>query len=229
MISDPFSSLTHLAGAIAFAGMGAQLVRAAGPDPGRRTALAVFATGCAFMLALSGCFHLLPRGSEARYLLHMADHAAIFVLIASTFTPIHAILFRGPGRWGVLTAVWTIALAGSFYKVLYFDSVPQGQGFTLYLAFGWLGLASAIALVQRFGYAFVMPLMAGAVVYTVGAVADYVEWPVALIGAHGFFHIAVLIALALHWQFMRSFASGGPYESRSRLPAPVRLRSQSRV
>jgi channel protein (hemolysin III family) len=210
---DPFSSFTHLIGAIAFAWLGVLTVRQAGADPARRTALVLFTFCCSMMLLVSGLFHLMPHGGAARYVMHRVDHAAIFIFIAATFTPIHAILFRGLGRWGVLMAVWTIALVGLTCKLIYFDSMPQWLSLSLYLAFGWLGLASAIALSRRLGVAFVGPLAAGALAYTSGALADYSEWPVLLpqvIGAHEIFHLAVLTGIAFHWRFIRRFATGSP-------------------
>ena len=204
---DLFSSFTHLIGAIAFAGLGVSLVREARSD--RRIALVVFSVCCSLVLLASGLFHLMPYGGAARYVMHRVDHAAIFLFIAATFTPIHAIVFRGPGRWGVLTAVWTIAIVGLIFKMLYFSSMPQGLSLALYMAFGWLGLASGIALSQRLGYAFVRPLAAGAVAYTVGALADYFGWPILmphLIGSHELFHVAVLAGIACHWRLVRRLA-----------------------
>jgi channel protein (hemolysin III family) len=205
---DFFSSLTHLTGAIAFAWLGLSLVREARSD--HRIALVVFSLCCSLVLLASGLFHLMPYGGAARYVMHRVDHAAIFLFIAATFTPIHAIVFRGPGRWGVLTAVWAIAIAGLVYKMLHFNSMPQWLSLTLYMAFGWLGLASGIALSQRLGFAFVRPLAAGAIAYTVGAFADYLEWPILLpqvIGSHEFFHVAVLAGIACHWRLVRRLAN----------------------
>ena len=210
-ISDPFSSLTHLIGAIAFAWLGVSLVREAQGDPWRRIAVVVFAFSCSLMLLVSGLFHMSPQGGVARYVMHRVDHAAIFILIAATFTPMHAILFRGAGRWGVLAAVWTIALVGLAFKTLYFNSMPEWLSLVLYMGFGWLGLASGIVLMQRLGYAFIRPLIMGAIAYTVGAVADFAHWPApipSVVGAHELFHLAVLAGIGFHWKFVRAFASG---------------------
>lgn len=210
-ISDPFSSVTHLIGAIAFAWLGASLVRRADGEPARRAAVVIFAFSVSLMLLVSGVFHMLPQGGAARYVMHRVDHAAIFILIAATFTPMHAILFRGAARWGVLSVVWTIAIVGLTFKSMYFGSIPQWVSLTLYMAFGWLGLASGIALLQRLGYSFVRPLILGAVAYSVGAITDFAQWPILLpsvIGSHELFHLAVLVGLACHWHFVRGFASG---------------------
>ena len=149
--------------------------------------------------------------AERTYVMQRVDHAAIFILIAATFTPMHAILFRGPGRWGVLAGVWTIALAGLAFKSMYFHSMPEWVSLCLYLAFGWLGLVSGVAVGQRLGPAFVRPLLFGAVAYTAGALADFTHWPAPIspvIGSHELFHVAVLAGIGFHWKFVRAFASG---------------------
>lgn len=210
-IGDSFSSLTHLIGAIAFAWLAVSLVREAEGDRVRRIAVVVFAFSCALMLLVSGLFHMSAQGGVARYVMQRVDHAAIFILIAATFTPMHAILFRGPGRWGVLAGVWTFALAGLALKSMYFHSMPEWVSLAMYLAFGWLGLASGVAVGQRLGPKFVRPLLFGAVAYTAGAFADFAHWPAPIspmIGSHDLFHVAVLAGIGFHWKFVRAIASG---------------------
>jgi channel protein (hemolysin III family) len=145
-----------------------------------------------------------------RGVLRRLDHAAIFVLIAGSFTPVHAILFRGPWRWGMLAGIWAVAIAGLTFKTLYFTAIPEGFGLALYLGFGWLGLATWIALVRRFGFQFARPVLWGALAYTFGALTDFLRWPVlvpGIVGPHELFHLAVLAGIAFHWKFIHGFAS----------------------
>ncbi|MGH8636081.1 MAG: PAQR family membrane homeostasis protein TrhA, partial [Burkholderiales bacterium] len=120
-LSDPVSSVTHLAGALVFASMAGALLRRGRGSAPRLLSLSVFAFSCVLLLSLSGAYHLLSPGTEERALLKQLDHAAIFLLIAASFTPVHTILFRGAWRWGMLAAVWGAALAGVILKTLYFD------------------------------------------------------------------------------------------------------------
>lgn len=208
--SDPVSSLTHLAGAAVFAWLGLPLVLRGRGDLRRAASLGVFAFSCVVLLAISGTYHLLAPGGEARDVLQRLDHAAIFVLIAGSFTPVHAILFRGAGRWGMLAGVWTVAIAALTLKTLYFDSIPEWLGLAMYLAFGWLGVLSWIALARRFGIRYVMPALWGALAYTLGALADFLHWPTlvpSVVGPHELFHVAVLAGISCHWMFVRGFAS----------------------
>ena len=67
------------------------------------------------------------------------DHAAIFVLIACSFTPVHTILFRGWGRQGMLLLVWTVAIAGITLKMIFFQRNATWAGVGLIPRHGLAG------------------------------------------------------------------------------------------
>jgi len=211
--ADPFSSFTHLAGAVIALAMSVPLVRRGRGSRLRAAALAVFGFACVFSLSMSGVYHLLPDATSGRYVLRVLDHAAIFVLIAGTFTPVHVIVFRGPWRWGVLGFVWLVAVTGITLASVFFDNIPEWLGLTMYLALGWFGLTTGVALWRRFGYRFVQPLVLGAIAYTLGALMDFAGWPVlvpGVVGPHGLFHVCVLCGLAFHWRFIAGIARTRP-------------------
>ena len=212
--ADPFSSLSHLIGAAVFAVLGVALVlkglRARHEDgwrPGRGHvgSLVVFAVSAVLLLTMSGVFHMLGPGGAARAAMQRLDHAAIFVLIAGTFTPTHAILFRGVWRWGMLLLVWTLAVAGVILKTIYFTQVSQIVGLTAYIGMGWIGLASMILIARRYGKRVVMSLVLGGLAYTAGGIVDGLNAPVlaaGVFGSHELFHVFVLLGLSLHWWFV---------------------------
>src|SRR3990170_584721 len=150
--SDPVSSISHLGGAVVFAFLAAALLRRGGGDRARMISLSVFAVSCVLLLCLSGVYHLLSPDTAARAVLKRLDHAAIFVLIAGSFTPVHTILFRGVWRWGMLSGIWAAAIAGLVLKTVFFDTVPEWLGLAMYLGLGWLGVISALALAHRYGW-----------------------------------------------------------------------------
>jgi channel protein (hemolysin III family) len=209
--SDPVSSLTHLAAALVFAILSFSLI-ARGRGDGRRViALAVFAFSCVLLLTLSGVYHLLTPETAARSVLLRLDHAAIFLLIAGSFTPVHAILLRERWQRHLLGWIWGAAIAGLTLKTAYFDATPPWLGLLMYLGLGWLGLISTVALARRFGVRFVLPLVWGALAYTSGAVAEFVGWPVlvaGVVGPHEIFHLAVLAGISFHWAFILGIAAG---------------------
>jgi channel protein (hemolysin III family) len=208
--SDPVSSLTHLAGAVVFAILSAFLIARGRGDARRVISLAVFALSCVLLLSFSGVYHLLSPGTAARSVLMRLDHAAIFVLIAGSFTPVHVILLRGLWHWHLLAWIWLAAITGLVLKTVYFDATPQWLGLLMYLGLGWLGLISTIALARRSGVRFVLPLVWGALAYTIGAVAEFLRWPVlvaGIVGPHEVFHLAVLAGISFHWAFVREIAA----------------------
>jgi channel protein (hemolysin III family) len=211
--SDPVSSLTHLGGAVVFAILGISLIgrgRGRG-EPRRVISLAVFAFSCVLLLSLSGVYHLLTPETAARGVLVRLDHAAIFVLIAGSFTPVHVILLRDRWHRHLLWWIWGAAIAGLALKMVYFDTMPAWLGLLMYLGLGWLGVISTAALARRFGVRFILPLVWGALAYTIGALADFLLWPVlvtGVIGPHELFHLAVLAGVSFHWAFILGIASG---------------------
>lgn len=203
--ADPFSALTHLGGAVIFAIAGVYLLKQADPRS-RRWSLGVFVVSGVLLLLASSLFHTLPSGSDARAVAKRLDHAAIFILIAGTFTPIQYILFKGVLRWGMLAFVWTAAIAGLTLKTVFFNDVPEAVGVSAYLALGWVGLFSMIVITKRWGLRFVSPMVLGGLAYTVGAMCEFTGQPTIITGilaSHEVFHVAVLVGLGCHWMFIR--------------------------
>jgi len=210
--SEPFSSLSHFIGAAAFAILGAMLLARGRGNTARMAALAVYVGSLVITFTLSGVFHLVPRGTPEHVLAGRLDYASIFLLIAGSFTPPHVILFRGPGRWGMLLFIWSVALAGIIVKTLHFDMISHAQSVVLYLAMGWSGLVSAWSVWRRFGFGFTQPLLAGAAAYTIGAFCELSGSNLTLwsgvIEGHEIWHLAVLLGAMFHWSFIYQFADG---------------------
>lgn len=238
--ADPVSSISHLAGAAVFAALSVLLVRKARRTPGGATrgrivSLVIFSFAAVLLLSMSAVFHLLPLGTPVRHVFQRLDHAAIFILIAGTFTPIHAIMFKGPWRWGMLAFIWTFAVLGVALKSIFFRETPEALGIVLYVAMGWVGLASIIALARRAGLAPVLTLLLGGLAYTVGAAVEGINprpLVAAVIRSHELFHAAVLLGLALHWRFIWSIAdapspAGPNLTSSSALPPTTGSASRS--
>ena len=209
--NDPFSSISHLLGAGFFAILSALMMRRGRGNLGRMISLALFCFAAVFLLTISGVYHLLGSNSNVRAVMRQLDHAAIYVLIASSFTPIHTILFRDWGRTGMLVLIWTFAIAAITIKSIYFDQISPSLNLALYLSMGWLGLFSGISLWRRYGFQFMQSMLWGGVAYSVGAVLGSSTWPVLIHGViqgHEIFHVAVLIGLGFQWAFIYQIADG---------------------
>lgn len=200
--SEPVSSLSHLLPAGLFFIVGMFLLYHERGNRVRMFSLAVFVFATVFMLAMSGVFHLLEPGGTGRAVLQRLDHAAIFVLIAGSFTPIHMILFRGWRRWAILTLLWLLTISGLTMKTLFFNNINGSLSLLLYLGLGWLGIITAVLIYQRYRSRFLPQLLYGALAYTLGAIIDFFQLidPLpGVIGPHELFHLFVLTALSFHW------------------------------
>jgi len=209
-IAEPVSALSHLIAAVIFVALGARLIRRQPEEAGaRRRGIEIYSWSIVLLLLVSGLYHFFPPDSAVRGILRRLDHATIFILIASTFTPIHLILFERSWQWGMLSVVWSIALFGSALSLAFLNSIPEAVSLGLYLGLGWIGSISAVVLLSRFGLRFVLPLVLGALAYTFGALGDFMHYPVIIsgvIGPHEVFHFAVIAGIAFHWLFIQSFA-----------------------
>lgn len=127
----------------------------------------VYGLGAVLLYLTSATYHVFARSPRARAAWQRADHSMIYVLIASTFTPICALALVGPVRWWLLGVVWAGAVLGVTLKLVAFDRLPR-LATALYVVLGWVGIVAFPGLWNR-------PQMLAAValagtLYTVGAV-----------------------------------------------------------
>lgn len=213
--ADPVSSWSHLlSAAAALFGSGMLFSRGRG-NSARITALLIFSFSLVFLFSMSGVFHLLDRQGVARGVLQRLDHAGIWTLIAGTFTPMHVILFRGPWRWAILLFVWTVAITGLVLEVVFFRTFPEWLALSLFLGLGWVGAATGTKFIREFRDRSVRWLLAGGVLYSIGAIIDFARWPtlfVGVVGPHEIFHLFVILGAFSHWMFVYTWC-GHPVAS----------------
>lgn len=212
--SEALSAATHLLGALVAACAGVGLIRR-GHDREQVVALTIYVVGAVSMFTLSGVYHLAGAGHPSRGFLQRLDHAAIWLQIAGTFTPIHVLFFRGARRWGPLGVVWASALLGILLKLLFFGVVPEGPGLALYLGLGWFGIISVGLLVRERGLALAAPVFFGGLWYSAGALLELNRWPTlveGVFGPHELFHLAVIAGAAHHWSFIHRWAGTDLHE-----------------
>lgn len=129
-------------------------------------ALGLYAAGLFTMMACSALYNLAGEGPR-KELLRRLDHAAIFAMIAGTYTPVSIIGIGGAWGWGLLAVVWTGALAGGVLK-LWMPARFEGASIVAYLLLGWAGLAAIGPLVAALPAREVALLAAGGLFYSVG-------------------------------------------------------------
>jgi hemolysin III len=128
--------------------------------------LAVYAAGLMAMLGCSAVSNIAghdPRRAFWRRL----DHAAIFMMIAGTYTPFAAIAIGGTWGTGLLVFVWTVALAGMVLKLLH-PGWLETLSIAAYLLLGWTVLVAIDRLIAAVSPRALVLLVAGGILYTVG-------------------------------------------------------------
>lgn len=216
---EPFSCFTHLFAAPVFAVLGIVLIRRGRRNHVRTWSLTVLTLTTVFLLSMSGVYHLLGPGT-GRFVMRQLDISGVFGLIAGTITPVHAILFRGVGRWGTLLLFWAAAATGITLRAVFPEGLPYGMGTGIFLVMGWGGAFSFIALWRRYGFEFVSDLLHGGLAYSVGAAILLLDAPVVIPGvvcAHELWHLAVLTGLSFHWKFVFRIAGATTPAPKTRL------------
>jgi hemolysin III len=130
--------------------------------------VSVYAAGLLAMLVLSAAYNLWPV-SRGKWLLRRLDHAAIYILIAATYTPVFAELQDRVFAMSLLTGVWSVAAVGIVLKLFFpgrFDKVSVG----LYLAMGWSGLIAYDAGMSSLPQLALWFIVAGGLLYTFGVI-----------------------------------------------------------
>ena len=160
--------LIHLAG-LALGGIGAVILLsiAIRTTVGIFVASLIYATSLAAMLVCSTLYHHHPTLAY-RPVLRRLDHAAIFVLIAGTYTPFTTCRLHGPWAVGMTAAVWAGALGGGAVKLA--GPVRSGGLSTIaYIALGWIGVIGFRPILDAVDPRALMLLGAGGVIYSFGA------------------------------------------------------------
>jgi hemolysin III len=167
-----------------------------------RIAVAIYGLSVAALLGTSALYHRVQwRTLSARRWMRRLDHTMIFVLIAGSYTPFGLLVLRGTLGTVILIAVWSAALAGAVFKLLWIDA-PGWVVALSYVAIGWIVIAAAPQLLGHLGVVAVGVLALGGLVYSIGALIYATKRPdpfPAVFGYHEVFHLLVLVAAALQY------------------------------
>lgn len=134
-------------------------------------AVALYAAGLVAMLGCSAAYHL-GQHSPRREWLRRFDHAAIFTMIAGTYTPFTLRLARGWAE-GLTAGIWIVAalgIAAKLWKPPWLDRGIAPISTVLYLALGWIGVVAAGPFIAALATPTLILLAAGGVIYSAGVV-----------------------------------------------------------
>jgi len=158
------------------------------------TACAIFGAALILCYTTSTLYHSI-RIERVRHLLRTLDHAAIFVLIAGTYTPFMLGNLRGPWGWSLLAAIWTLALTGIVLRLVLRGRL-HGLVVALYIAMGWAVVVAVKPMLEHVATGGLALLAAGGLAYTGGVV--FYKWK-RLPYNHAIWHGFVLLGSALHY------------------------------
>ena len=188
--------ITHALGAaLSLVGFAVLVIRSAlMGDAWSVTAAAVFGASLMLLYTASTLYHAINH-PERKRLLRKFDHAAIFLLIAGTYTPFLLVSLRGPWGWSLFGVIWSIALAGMILKFWFagrFDVIST----LIYLAMSWLGVVATRPMLAAVQPTALWLLLAGGLCYTGGTV--FYLWR-SLRYHHAIWHLFVLGGSVCHF------------------------------
>ncbi|MBC6948066.1 hemolysin III family protein [candidate division KSB1 bacterium] len=146
-----------------------------------------------FMYTASTLYHSIPL-PRAKAVLRQFDHAAIFLLIAGTYTPFALVNLRGPWGWTILTVIWGFAILGIVLQT-WLMRRSRLVATIPYLAMGWMAVIAIKPLLETVAPGGLLLLMCGGLAYTVGTIF-YISRRLRF--HHAFWHAFVLAGSMLH-------------------------------
>ncbi len=200
-LREPVNSLTHWAGAVfALIGLIALLIVGWG-TPAKVISLIIYGVSLIFLFSASATYHMVVVKDKALEIFRKIDHAAIYFLIAGTYTPFCVNAFTGFWKWGMLIIIWSLALIGIGVKV-FIIRVPRWLNAGIYLAMGWMSVAASGQFLAALPAWVLTWLIIGGVIYTLGAIVYITKifnFAPGIFGFHEVWHIFVLLAAAAHF------------------------------
>jgi len=170
------------------------------PTRAGRLAAAVYAMTCMAMFGVSAAYHLSPVDSWRRKLLHRLDHVGILLVIAGTYTPLALLALHGWTRIIVLSVIWTATIAGAVTRLVWrpgWRRAPRWLSASLFIGLGWVAVFMLPQLLRGAGALVLALVLAGGVVYSLGAVVYARKRPdpsPRWFGFHEVFHALTIVA-----------------------------------
>ena len=208
-LKDPMSGLTHSIGAIlSIVALVLLILKAVNPvDPWKIVSFSIFGTGLFLLYTASTLYHWIPVSDRAESILKRFDHIMIYVLIASTYTPICLIPLRGPWGWSLFGIVWSLAVFGILWKLFQFK-FSNWFSTVYYVFMGWLCIIAIWPLFTHLQMGALIWLFIGGIFYSVGVVfytLDRRKSPLKGFGFHEIWHILVMAGSFSHFWVMYKY------------------------
>lgn len=186
--------LTHALGVVLSVAALVLMLEVSGNDPWRLTAAAVFGSTLVLLYLASTLYHSFS-GPRVKSFFQVLDHAAIYLLIAGSYTPLTLVTLRGAWGWSLFGVVWFMAVAGVLTKALMKSNREHWVSTTIYIVMGWLAVVALGPLLRALPAGAIALILGGGVCYTGGVV--FFAWE-KLRFNHAIWHLFVLAGSVCH-------------------------------
>lgn len=172
------------------------LINAIHQDDGYTKMISVTVYGITLILlyVFSTLYHAV-KSDKLKRKLQIADHAAIYIKIAGTYTPFSLLTLKDNYGWALLVMIWVLAIAGVIFKFIFSDKYNIASTI-IYLIMGWLAIIVIKPLFNNLPLEGFILLAAGGLSYTVGVI--FFLWE-KLPYSHPIWHIFVMAGSTLHY------------------------------
>jgi hemolysin III len=147
------------------------------------------------LLYLSSTLYHSTANPSLKHIFARFDHAAIFFLIAGTYTPFLMTSLRGPTGWWLFGVIWGMAITGAVIRTIYLMKFRKLM-VIIYLLMGWMFLFAIVPASKVLSSESMMLLIAGGISYSAGVIF-YVRRNMKY--SHGIWHLFVLGGSVLHF------------------------------
>jgi hemolysin III len=191
-----FNSVTHGIGTLlSIAALVLLVVQAVGKgDVWHIVSYTIYGSSLVLLYLCSTLYHSFTK-EKIKNLFARFDHAAIFLLIAGTYTPFLLTVLRGTLGWTLFGIIWGVAVVGVVIRSIYLTRF-RNLMVALYLAMGWMFVVAVGPMMRNLPQLSIIFLFLGGIFYSVGVV--FYMWRNLKYG-HGIWHLFVLAGSIMHF------------------------------
>ena len=156
--------------------------------------VSIYGTTLVLLYTASTLYHSIQK-PHAKGILQILDHAAIYLLIAGTYTPFTLVSLRGPWGWWLFGVIWGLAALGLVFQLSMLKRW-QALSLGLYIGMGWVVVVAIKPLIVSVATGGIVFLVLGGLAYTTGIL--FYCWKT-LKYHHAIWHLFVLAGSILHF------------------------------
>ncbi|KGP92096.1 hemolysin D [Pontibacillus chungwhensis BH030062] len=156
--------------------------------------VSIYGATMIFLYLSSTMVHGMPEG-KWKDLFEIFDHAAIYLFIAGTYTPLLLVVLRGTLGWTLFGIVWGIAIFGVVFKFFFVKKFVV-LSTVFYVLMGWIIVLAWNPLATKLAFGGLVLLVVGGVLYSVGTI--FYVWR-SFTFHHAVWHLFVLAGSAMHF------------------------------